>query len=236
MWRLLKNVSLVDADGRRACDFTSGFVAAPTHLFGQVIADYKRSTAASPTAGGLAALGVSTGPDDAPDADAGGPSSAGDAALPHGDAFNSLSFGFIPGVFELPNDAQDKFMIIQNVTLQQLPQAPLDDSSSTTPKAGTGRRLAQLSATPPGIWTVLLHAWRRCVCFVVVCLCMKGGKRGACVAIAGLWLGITAAVGVCCNKSQPVNVSNSLTCGHPTSGMLLRAYDVAVAHVHTQVI
>jgi len=151
VWRLLNNVSIGE-NGQRSCTFQSGYVAAPTHMFGQVLSDQKhfRSAAAPGSIFGEVTPPAGLDP---------GTSSAAAVTSPPGDEVYSLSFGYVSDVFELPADAQDKFMQIQNVTLTQLPQLPPDESAGSR----VGRLLRQLpgSATPPGVWTILLWPWRR---------------------------------------------------------------------------
>jgi hypothetical protein len=66
-------------------------------------------------------------------------------AGPPGDSVHSLSFGYVPSWFQLPADAQDKFMQVQNVTLAQLPQLP----GSAGGAGSQGRALRDL----PGVST-----------------------------------------------------------------------------------
>jgi hypothetical protein len=67
---------------------------------------------------------------------------------------------YVSTVFELPADAQDKHMQLQNVTLTGLPQLPETEGSMWRQP---GRLLRQLGSTvtPPGIWACLLWPWRR---------------------------------------------------------------------------
>lgn len=73
----------------------------------------------------------------------------------------ALSFQYLPRVFQLPADAQDKFLQIQNVTLMQLPQMG-PAMGQTGGLRGLRRLLNMENASPPvGIWTVLLWPVRR---------------------------------------------------------------------------
>lgn len=157
VWQLLSNVSLGE-NGQRTCKFPSGYIAAVTHLFGQVLSTDAAQQLVpdgdelqSGTA--LQIASKASGPDTA-------------AAHPPGDTVHSLSFGYVPNWFQMPPDAQDKFMHIQNVTLAQLPQ--LLDSDSGDSRQGRSLRQMAASASPPGVWTVLLWAWRRCAALYVV--------------------------------------------------------------------
>jgi hypothetical protein len=98
VWRLLRNVSIGEG-GQRTCNFP-GYIAAQTHLFGQVLPDYRQQ----PTNDDESGLNPAK---PAPD-----PAAAGslEADTPPGDHVYSLSFGYVPSAFELPEDAQDKFM------------------------------------------------------------------------------------------------------------------------------
>ncbi len=70
---------------------------------------------------------------------------------------------YVATVFELPEDAQDKHMQVQNLTLTGLPQLPIADGSNAAVRQ-PGRMLRQTgtTGTPPGIWACLLWPWRRC--------------------------------------------------------------------------
>jgi hypothetical protein len=104
VWRLLRNVSIGEG-GKRTCDFPSGYIAAQTHLFGQVLPDNRRQ----PTSDDDSAVEVATA-SAGPDAAAAG---SDGAATPPGDDVYSLSFGYVSSAFKLPQDAQDKFMQVR---------------------------------------------------------------------------------------------------------------------------
>lgn len=146
VWQLQRNVSLAE-NGQRTCTFASGYVAASTYLFGQGL-----ETDRQPVAGGQDGAVMQPG------ADAAGAGAV--RAGPPGDTVNSLSFGYVPNWFQLPTDAQDKFMQVQNVTLAQLPQLPGSGGGA----GSQGRSLKDLPgvSSPPGVWTVLLWPWQRC--------------------------------------------------------------------------
>jgi hypothetical protein len=79
VWRLLRNVSIGE-NGNRTCPFSSSLVQAPTHLFGQRLADPTQQSA-----------GLNNGADSAkglPAASAG--AATGD---PPGDGLYALDFG-----------------------------------------------------------------------------------------------------------------------------------------------
>jgi hypothetical protein len=82
----------------------------------------------------------------------------------------AVSFGFVPGLFELPDYAQDKYFKLADVTLAQLPQqrfaahggSKLSSSSSgmrslhmvqlhAAPSHNGGRRLLQHAQEQPGV-------------------------------------------------------------------------------------
>lgn len=90
---------------------------------------------------------------------------------------HSLSFGYTPGLIQLPADATDRYFQVRNITLQQLPQA---QTSQGAVAAGSGRRrlqqaaaggsnMASLPATiPPEHLTILLWPFNRCAALCVV--------------------------------------------------------------------
>jgi hypothetical protein len=85
------------------------------------------------------------------------------AAVHHSNGFNvfALSFGFMRDVLVLPQQAADRFLQIQNVTLLQLPQGP-KAAAAAGMHAGQGGD----GPTPPDVWTLLLWSVNRCaLCF-----------------------------------------------------------------------
>lgn len=81
-----------------------------------------------------------------------------DPSGPPYDELYSLNFGYVPSLFQLPVDAHDKFLVIQNLTLLQLPQM----APTRSLRGLLRRRLLQPSeASPIGIWTMLLWPIRR---------------------------------------------------------------------------
>lgn len=106
VWRLLRNVSIGEG-GQRTCDFVNGYIAAQTHLFGQVLPEYRRQ----PESDGEEPVFGLDPARSAPDPVASGDSGA---ATPPGDEVYSLSFGYVPSVFDLPEDATDKFMQVRS--------------------------------------------------------------------------------------------------------------------------
>lgn len=104
VWRLLRNVSIGD-DGKRTCAFQSGYIGAPTHLFGQVLTDYSSQQAVPANEDTTNVYGLDPATSAADPVAV--PSVSG---RPPGDGVYSLSFGYVPTLFELPADAQDKFM------------------------------------------------------------------------------------------------------------------------------
>jgi hypothetical protein len=78
---------------------------------------------------------------------------AASPAVHSSNGFNvfALSFGFMRDVLVLPEQAADRFLQIQNVTLLQLPQGP-GAAAAAGMHAGQGGD----GPTPPDVWTLLL--------------------------------------------------------------------------------
>lgn len=72
------------------------------------------------------------------------------AANPVFDMF-SLGFNYMRSALQLPSNAGEKYLQIQNVTLLQLPQGP--DAATA---AGLGAGQSGDGQTPADIWTILL--------------------------------------------------------------------------------
>ena len=161
VWRLLRNVSIGE-HGERTCTFPSGYIASPTHLFGQVLADHKQQTPVADGGDPMVTLGFEAGTSSSATTPA-ATSPAAPSPAPPGPELHSLSFGYVPSFFDLPADAQDKYVQIQNVTLAQLPQQPATADDSAGGRAGRLLRQASASgaAAPPGVWAVLLWPFRR---------------------------------------------------------------------------
>lgn len=68
----------------------------------------------------------------------------------------ALDFGHMRSALQLPQNAQEKFLQIQNLTLMGLPQGPLAHTAAgmRTGPGGDG-------PTPPDIWTLLLWSVNR---------------------------------------------------------------------------
>lgn len=131
MWTLIGNVTLGDK-GEAVCPWPDGNVTYPTQLLGPYVHTHGPSTrvfsGGSAVASPLSPEAIVLGHADAAhnrssaaaavDLDVGydqlqrdGPSSATPL-----DEFYSLSFGYIPGLFQLPVEAQDKFMQVRMST------------------------------------------------------------------------------------------------------------------------
>lgn len=75
------------------------------------------------------------------------------AAVP--DMF-SLSWNFMRSALELPANAQERFLQIQNVSLRQLPQGP-----NAARAAGMRAEQGADGPSPPDVWTILLWSVNR---------------------------------------------------------------------------
>lgn len=156
------------------CSWPDGNVTYPTQLLGHVVHTYGPSTrvhdsgsVASPLSPEAIVLGHAdaiTNRNGTPSADPYMPYDAArlhDVAAATGPPYQelyALSFGYVPSLFQLPVDAHDKFLTIQNVTLMRLPQM----APTRTLRGLLRRRLLQSSeASPIGIWTMLLWPIRR---------------------------------------------------------------------------
>jgi hypothetical protein len=174
VWSLINNVSIAD-NGAMQCFWPDGNVTYPTQLLGAVVHTYgpgarvhTQGAVASPLSPEAIVLGhadaASTSRSSA-NSTASARGVAGsqfDAGSPDVAAFGedfALSFGYKPSLFQLPVDAQDKFLHIQNVTLLQLPQM----SPGRKLLRGFRRLLSVDSSADAGIWTVLLWPVRRWV-------------------------------------------------------------------------
>jgi hypothetical protein len=181
VWTLINNVSIAD-DGNLQCTWPDGNVTYPTQLLGPVVHTHgpsarvhDKGAVASPLSPEAIVLGHAdavlssrngNGLNATPLADPYQPYDMSDTRPdgvpqpPYGQQF-ALSFGYLPRVFQLPADAQDKFLQIQNVTLMQLPQM---GQAAAQPGGLRGlRRLLENPSPPAGIWTMLLWPVRRWV-------------------------------------------------------------------------
>lgn len=169
VWTLINNISIAE-DGIMQCPWPDGNVTYPTQLLGPVVHTYGPSarvhdtgSVASPLSPEAIVLGHadatsnrsgSAGADPYLPYDLAGFQERGSARPPYKDLY-ALSFGYVPSLFQLPVDAHDKFLQIQNLTLKDLPQmAPTRNLRGL-------RRLLQADSSPIGIWTVLLWPIRR---------------------------------------------------------------------------
>lgn len=197
VWTLIKNVSIADAGGLQ-CPWPDGNITYPTQLLGPVVHTFGPSArvhdngvVASPLSPEAIVLGhadadthrngaASSSGDSVPadpylPYDVGGmQASAGAEAAPYAELY-ALNFGYVPSLFQLPVDAHDKFLQINNVTLKQLPQMAPSRSLR-----GMRRLLQSSVASPIGTWTILLWPIRRWVACPLVCL--------ACGCRCCLWL------------------------------------------------
>jgi hypothetical protein len=173
VWTLINNVSIAE-NGDMQCSWPDGNVTYPTQLLGHVVHTHGPSArvhdsgaVASPLSPEAIVLGhadANTNRNGTPAADPYLPydmarsHAAGSATGPPYEELYSLGFGYVPSLFQLPVDAQDKFLTIQNLTLMQLPQM-----APTRNLRGLLRRRLLLSseAWPIGIWTMLLWPIRR---------------------------------------------------------------------------
>lgn len=172
VWTLVNNISITDS-GHLQCSWPDGNITYPMQLLGQVVHTFnmsshvhgvpdRRSTEGIVLGQAMANEGAST------HAQQDGFDVYGAPLSPPLSELYSLSFGYMPDLFQLPADAQDKFLQIQNITLAQLPQA----ARSQAAVRGVGRRLLQQQqqrmppgqdSSPVGIWTILLWPIKRCV-------------------------------------------------------------------------
>lgn len=161
VWRLIANVS-VGKSGEPACPWPNRRVAGPTHLFGEVL----RDKAGAPQGGvsASAALMADSSPSAMPatwQANSSNSNISSDGAreayIPRDDLY-ALSFGYAASLLELPADAPEKLLQIQNVTLQQLPQL---NPGGSRGRRRLRRRLLQGPSVPPGMWTLLLWPFSR---------------------------------------------------------------------------
>lgn len=172
VWTLTTNVSIAE-NGHMQCSWPDGNVTYPTQLLGALVHTYGPTTrmhdngaVASPLSPEAIVLGhadANTNRNGTASSDpylpydvAKASTNAGPVHPPTYQELYSLSFGYVPSLFQLPVNAQDKFLQIQNLTLQQLPQM----ASSRTLRGMLRRRL-QADASPIGIWTLLLWPFRR---------------------------------------------------------------------------
>lgn len=174
VWTLIRNVSIA-AGGDMLCSWPDGNVTYPTQLLGPVVHTYGASarvhdsgSVASPLSPEAIVLGHAdadthrNGSDSASadpylPYDVAGWQGSGDDVTPPYEELYSLNFGYVPSLFQLPVDAHDKFLQINNLTLQQLPQM-----APTRNLRGMRRLLQQAGgASPIGIWTILLWPIRR---------------------------------------------------------------------------
>jgi hypothetical protein len=174
VWTLIRNVSIT-AGGDMLCSWPDGNVTYPTQLLGPVVHTYGPSarvhdsgSVASPLSPEAIVLGHAdadtrrNGSDSASadpylPYDVAGWQGNGDDVIPPYEELYSLNFGNVPSLFQLPVDAHDKFLQINNLTLKQLPQM-----APTRNLRGMRRLLQQAGgASPIGIWTILLWPIRR---------------------------------------------------------------------------
>lgn len=167
VWTLISNVSIADR-GQMACAWPDSNITYPMQLMGQVVHTHGPFTHVhGAMEGGSSTEAIVLSAAGAPNSSAVDPYSAYDAVRAAGlstpplSELYSVSFGYLPSLFQLPVDAQDKYLQIQNVTLLQLPQMARGRGS-------TGRRLMQqqqqqrgAGASPIGIWTIMLWGFRR---------------------------------------------------------------------------
>jgi hypothetical protein len=194
VWMLINNVSIAD-DADMQCTWPDGNVTYPTQLLGPVVHTHgpsarvhDKGTVASPLSPEAIVLGHADAALSSRNGNGNGPNAATRPADPYqsydvGDMHHdgvttppydqqfALSFGYLPRVFQLPVDAQDKFLQIQNVTLMQLPQMAPSGAQSGVLRGL--RRLLNTDANPSppvGIWTVLLWPVRRWASWLSWCL------------------------------------------------------------------
>lgn len=179
VWTLISNITLADK-GSMLCPWVDGNVTYPTQLLGPVVHTHGLSTRriGTPTSSNAySAEAVVLGHADAEahrrSVDAGGtatdvspvinlPANGTEPTAPPLQGLFSLSFGYQNDLFQLPPDANDKFLQIQNVTLMQLPQLA---SRHSLHRLLHHRHLLQqqhaTDALPVGIWTILLWSVKR---------------------------------------------------------------------------
>lgn len=102
----------------------------------------------------------------------------------------TLAWGHVAGALQLPHDAPDKYLQLQNVTLAQLPQGPgAAGAVALALPAGSSE------PTPPSVWTLLLWPISRCArpatvssaccgCWLHACACILSARQSACTAAA----------------------------------------------------
>jgi len=151
-----------------ACAWPDGNITYPMQLLGQVVHTHGLlSHGHGPMEGGSTTEAIVLSAADGNNSSAAvDPYSAYDAVRAAGlttpplSELYAVSFGYLPSLFQLPVDAQDKYLQIQNVTLLQLPQMARG-------RGLAGRRLLQqqqqrgADASPIGIWTIMLWGFRR---------------------------------------------------------------------------
>ena len=172
MWTLINNVTVAE-DGRMQCSWPDGNITYSLQLLGPVVHTYgpsmrvhqARGAVADPLSPESIVLGHADASsnhstdDAAEDPDLpydGGVAAEGSPPLAK---LYALSFGYVPSMFQLPVSAQDKFVQIQNITLNELPQM-----APGRALRGFRRRLQQRQlddSVPIGIWTILLWPFRR---------------------------------------------------------------------------
>lgn len=180
VWTLINNVSIADK-GQMLCPWPDGNITYVTQLLGPVVHTHGNGNrphdspgaVATPLSAEAIVLGQSgkgdgsngTSNEEAAESDPYlpydvGTSGVGGPTSPPFDELFALSFGYVPSLFQLPLDASDKFLQMQNITLRQLPQM----APSRNLRGRLMRRLLQRQnsdALPIGIWTILLWPFRR---------------------------------------------------------------------------
>lgn len=188
VWTLINNVSIADK-GQMLCPWPDGNITYVTQLLGPVVHTHGSSirpyhspgAVATPLSAEAIVLGQSgkgngTSSEEAAASDPylqydEGTVGVDGPTAPPSDELFALSFGYVPSLFQLPIDASDKFLQMQNITLRQLPQM----APSRNLRGRLMRRLLQQrqnsDALPIGIWTILLWPFRRWVPLLCRCAC-----------------------------------------------------------------
>ena len=132
----------------------------PTQLYGQQLCSDASNKGCAPALATDVLLQSQRAQDAAGPTASSSSTTAADSTAPAQPLANTyeLSFGYMRSALQLPADAQENFLQIQNVVLQQLPQG-LQAGSAATMMAGDNQDVA----TPPDIWTILLWSVKRYV-------------------------------------------------------------------------